>query len=107
MLQGSHNTWCLKFTTYWYLSGTGLHFSWQCKHIPLELHKTLYGLPEQLSGQESACQYRRQVFSPWVMKIPWRRKWQPTSVFWPVKSHLDRGALRVTVHGAAKELDMT
>ena len=24
---------------------------------------------------------------PWVRKIPWRRKWQPTPVFMPGKSH--------------------
>jgi len=23
---------------------------------------------------------------PWVVKIPWRRKWQPTPVFLPEKS---------------------
>ena len=28
---------------------------------------------------------------PWAGKIPWRRKWQPTPVFLPGKSH-DRGA---------------
>ena len=27
------------------------------------------------------------VFSPWVGKIPWRRKWQPTAVFFPEKSN--------------------
>ena len=26
-------------------------------------------------------------FNPWVGKIPWRRKWQPTPVFLPGKSH--------------------
>ena len=26
-------------------------------------------------------------FDPWVGKIPWRRKWQPTPVFWPGESH--------------------
>ena len=26
-------------------------------------------------------------FNPGVAKIPWRRKWQPTSVFLPEKSH--------------------
>ena len=26
-------------------------------------------------------------FSPWARKIPWRRKWQLTSVFLPWKSH--------------------
>ena len=25
-------------------------------------------------------------FSPWVEKIPWRKKWQPTAVFFPGKS---------------------
>ena len=31
--------------------------------------------------EESACQCRTRGFDPWVRKIPWRRKWQPTSVF--------------------------
>ena len=29
----------------------------------------------------------RSGFDPWVGKIPWRRKWQPTPVFLPGKSH--------------------
>ena len=29
-------------------------------------------------------------FGPWVSKIPWRRKWQPTPVFLPGKSHGQR-----------------
>ena len=36
------------------------------------------------TGKESACQCRRHKrdwFDPWVWKIPWRRKWQPTPVF--------------------------
>ena len=37
---------------------------------------------------ESACQYRRRGFDPWVGKIPWRRKWQATWVFLPEKSTL-------------------
>ena len=32
--------------------------------------------------KKSTCQCRRGGFSPWVRKIPWRRKWQPTPVFW-------------------------
>ena len=31
-------------------------------------------------------QYRRPGFNPWVRKIPWRRKWQPTPVFLPGKN---------------------
>jgi len=45
------------------------------------------GLPRWLSCKELACQCRRCRFDPWVRKIPWRRKWQPTSVFLPEKSH--------------------
>ena len=33
---------------------------------------------------------RRCWFDPWVGKIPWRRKWQPTPVFLPGKSHGQR-----------------
>ena len=47
----------------------------------------IVGLPWWLSGKESACQYRGHVFNPWVRKIPWRSKWQPTPVFLPGKSH--------------------
>ena len=32
-------------------------------------------------------QCRRPGFSPWVRKIPWRRKWQPTTVLLPGESH--------------------
>ena len=35
-------------------------------------------------------QWRRWRFSPWVGKIPWRRKWQPTPIFLPGKSHGQR-----------------
>ena len=38
--------------------------------------------------RESVCLKRgRPGFDPWVGKIPWRRKWQPTPVFLPGKSH--------------------
>ena len=32
----------------------------------------------------------RPRFDPWVGKIPWRRKWQPTPVFLSAKSHGQR-----------------
>ena len=37
--------------------------------------------PRLLSGKESACQCRRcrrGRFDPWVGKLSWRKKWQPT-----------------------------
>ena len=36
-------------------------------------------------GKEPTCQCRRHErlgFRPWVRKIPWRREWQPTPVFY-------------------------
>ena len=41
-------------------------------------------------GKEPACQCRRckrRGFDPWVGKIPWRRRWQPTPVFLPGEYH--------------------
>ena len=45
------------------------------------------------SGKQHACQcrrHRRRRFNPWVRKMPWRRKCQPSSVFLPGKSHRQR-----------------
>ena len=37
-------------------------------------------------------------FDPWVRRIPWKRKWLPTPVFLPEKSH----GQRATVYGDTK-----
>ena len=44
---------------------------------------------------------KRCGFDPWVGRIPWRRKSQPTPVFLPGKSHGQR-SLAATVHRVAK-----
>jgi len=43
---------------------------------------------------------------PWVGKISWRRKWQPTPVFLPGESHKQR-SLEGTVHRVTKSQNMT
>ena len=51
------------------------------------------GFCRWLSGKESTCQCRRRrrlKFDPWVGKILWRRKWQPTPVFLLGESHGQR-----------------
>ena len=50
----------------------------------------ILGLPCWLSGKDFACQCGRYRFDPWVRKISWRRKWQPTPVFLSRKSHEQR-----------------
>ena len=47
----------------------------------------LFRLPRWFSGKESASQFRRLELGAWFGKIPWGRKWQPTPIFWPGKSH--------------------
>ena len=51
-------------------------------------------------------QFRRGRFHPWVGKIPWRRKWQPTLVFLPGES---RGQTSLVGYSpwAHRESDMT
>ena len=48
----------------------------------------------------------RPGFNPWVGKIPWRRKWQPTPVFLPGESHGQRSLAGCSPWGL-KELDIT
>ena len=67
------------------------------------------GFPGGASSKESTCQCRRHKrhrFNPWVGKIAWSRKWQPTPEFLPGNSHGQRSLAGYIVHGAA-ELDMT
>ena len=59
------------------------------------------------SDSKSIClQCRRPGFDPWVRKIPWRRKWQPTAVLLPGKSHGQRNLVGYSPWGR-KESDTT
>ena len=53
-------------------------------------------------GKESVCQCRRHRFNPWIRKIFWRRKWQPTPVFLPGKSHGQRSLVGYSTLGYEK-----
>ena len=59
-----------------------------------------------LSGKEPACQCRRCEFDPWVGKILWKRKQQPTPIFLLGKSHGQRSLVGYSPWGH-KEVDMT
>ena len=78
------------------------------------------GLPSWHSGKESAgqCQCRRPGrlgVDPWVGKIPWRRRWQPTPVFLPGESqgqrslagHSPRGRTALTIHAPTHKRHVT
>ena len=44
------------------------------------------GFPGGSDRKESACNVR-PGFNPWFGKIPWRKEWLPTPVFWPGEFH--------------------
>ena len=50
----------------------------------------------------SVLWYKILGFNPWVRKIPWRRKWQPTPVFLPGESYAQRSLVSYIVHRVAQ-----
>ena len=88
-LSGEQEMKILSFSSWLDLSGPAL------LQEPTQSHRnktkdaphTLNRLPWWLSGKEPVCQCWSTRFNLWVGKSPWRRKWQPTPVFWPGESH--------------------
>ena len=62
----------------------------------LSMHTRIYvyiGLPGGLvvKNPPTKCwRNKRHGFDPWIGKIPWNRKWQPTAVFLPGEFHGQR-----------------
>ena len=92
-----------------------LSFPLYLSSVYIKLHSRLLGydvvleLHRWLSGKESICQcrrYRRYRFKPWVQKVLWRRKWQPTPEFFSEKAHGQRSLVGSSLWGH-KEADMT
>ena len=62
---------------------------------------SIYKILVSLVAQRIKClpAIRRPGFDPWVGKIPWRRKWQPTLVFSPGESHGQRSLVGYSPQG--------
>ena len=75
---------------------------------PLQNHLTKPKpyLPWRLRWQRVCLQCTRLAFNPWVRKILWRRKWQPTPVLLPGRFHGWRSMVSYSPWDC-KELDMT
>ena len=69
-------------------------------------NNNITGLPRWLSGKESTCQFRRHRFDPWVGRSPSKGNCNPLQ-YSCLENPMDRMAWQATVHGVAKELDMT
>ena len=94
----SSHTFRLKYVnSFLYLRKHHIYFAWISRVLDF-----LGG-----SNGKSICLQRgRPRFDPWVGKIPWRRKWQPTPIFLPGKSHGRRSLVGYSPWGR-KELDTT
>ena len=81
---------------YWvFLSmNLGVSFSYflkvKCISLKTFLRNLNRGFPSSSVGKRICLQCKRPRFDPWVRKIPWRRKWQPTPVFLPGEFHEQR-----------------
>ena len=67
--------------------------SYFSKRTAFKIEKQCMGFSGGAVVEGSACQWRRcrrTEFDPWLGKIPCKRKWQPTPVFLPEKSHGQR-----------------
>ena len=62
--------------------------SWAQRPFPISLYLFIWKFICIVCISLPQC--RRPGFNPWVRKIPWRRKWQPTPVFLPGESHWQR-----------------
>ena len=63
------------------------------------------GFPSGSSGKESGCN-AGDTGDAGSIPVPWRRKWQPTPVFLPGKSHGERSLVGYSPWGLI-DLDMT
>ena len=68
-----------------------------------------WGFPGGAGRKESACKCRspkKRTLKPWVKKMPWRRKRQPTPVSLPGESHGQKSLVGHSPWGL-KESDTT
>ena len=87
-----------------------LHITWVSRGgYPQSISLNIWGFPgssvvKNTPANAGDAGYGR--FDPWVGKISWRRKWQPTPIFLPGKPH-EQGSLAVYSPWGHKESDMT
>ena len=77
--------------------GSSFHRIFQARVLEWGAISQTLGFPGGASGKESACQSRRCKkggFDPWVGKIPWRRKWQPSILPWRIPWAEEPGGLQ-------------
>ena len=69
------------------LEGCGHSLGIPCSYEPLRPN---FGASQVAEWQRIHLPSRKLRFNPWFGKIPWIRRWQPTPVSFPGKSHEQR-----------------
>ena len=83
-----------------------IHSTWN-RHEDIALSSwIIYKYPLSGSDGRVCLQCQRPGFDPWVRKIPWRRKWQPTPAFLPEEFHGQKSLVGYSPCGH-KESDKT
>jgi len=91
----------------WRTAVHGVTKSWTWLSNWTGLNWTYPQLASLVAQRGSIClQCGRPRFDPWIRKIPWRRKWQPTPVFLPEESHGQRSLVGCSPQ-VSKESDVT
>ena len=84
-----HTSFCITSSRFIYLSSTDsnlfLFTAEEHSIVGFPGDSVVKNLPATHCRRHRSCS-----FDPWVSKIPWRGKWQPTPVFLPGKSHGQR-----------------
>ena len=76
-------------------------FPWKRYRLPTLIFS---GFSWWLRWWRICLQCRRPGFNPWIGHIPWRRAWQPTSVFFPGESPWTEEPGRLQCMGVTKSL---
>ena len=90
------------------LEGSGLTHR-RTEFEPPSTKNSLHAVPSHVLVAQvvkSPPECGRPGFNPWIRKVPWRRKWQPTPIFSPGQFHGQR-SLAGYSPWCHKELDTT
>ena len=69
-------------------------------------YQVTQSFPHGSDSKRICPQRRRPGFDPWAGKIPWKRKWLPSPVFWPEKSHGQRSLVGYSPWGQRVRHDL-
>ena len=100
-------SWTIKKAEHWRIDAFELWCWRRLLRIPWTARRSNQSIlkeisPWWLSGKEFTCQCRSHEFDPWVERIPWKKKQQPTPEFLPEKSYGQRSLAGYSPWGSQK-----